>query len=175
MSPAARRISFATAALLLLTLGLAGLALGPRGPAAAGPNTPAVLIAEPARLGAEQTATFEFFNQDRDPAPADSGRGLFETDYFKPPPAPPPKPKPTPPTTREIPVFYRGLAAFPDGADVAYLAVETRLITLESGGAVVDGWILSDFNSERAIITKDEEHLALPFNQRIALTVPAQP
>jgi hypothetical protein len=172
MSPVVRRLSAAAATTFVLALGCLGLVFAPSGEAVAPP--PSVAPTEEARLlTAGQADTFAFFNQSR--ATPGSGRGLFETDFFKPPPAPPPKPKPAPPATRELGLFYRGLAAFPDGASVAYLAVEKNTLTFGVGDVVADGWKLASFDSEQAVLAKDDRTVVLPFNRRSVLTVPAKP
>lgn len=170
MTTAARRILFATTALFVLLLGLGGLAFAPSAtssvPGDFGP-TPA---AESPMLTATQAETFAFFNQGR--ATAANGRGLFETDFFKPAPTPRPAPKPPAPTSREFVLFYRGLASFPDGARVAYLALEGRTVMLAEGGDVTDGWKLVSFDSEAAVLAKGEERVTLAFNRRATLSVP---
>ena len=176
MSPAVRRLFSAVAALLVLAAGVAGLMRGASPVAPTDGVDAAKVQPERARLAALQVETFEFFRQGRG-EPVAAGRGLFETDFFKPPPAPPPKPKPKPPETREVAVFYRGLAAFPGQPGVAYLAVDGKTATYEPGAAVLNGWTLAEFTPEQAVLAKGDERLALPFNRRAALTVPvaAQP
>ncbi len=172
MNPVRRRFLLALVVLGLLMVGSAGLWLAAsRAEAVARPPTePAD---EPRLLTPAQAETYAFFNQGR-PTPAGSGRGLFETDFFKPPPPTPPKPKPPAPTTRDIAVVYRGLAEFPGGASIAYIAVEDRLFTLERGASVGHGWTLSAFDSEKAVLAKEGETVTLDFNRRATLAVPAK-
>ena len=173
MSAASRRILRAALVLLLLLAGLLGLMKVPPSlrPAPSGGNTPAA--EETLRFTPGQRATADFL--DKGHAIAGTGRGLFETDFFKPPPPPPPKPKPVPPTTRELVVYYRGLAAFPDGSRVAYLSVEGNTVTLSGGDTVADGWKLTAFDAERAALAKGDQTLILPFNRRATVTVPVKP
>jgi hypothetical protein len=105
----------------------------------------------------------------------DATRGLFATDYFKPPPKPPAPPPKPPPARRDVPLVYRGLAEFGGSSRVAYLVVETRTLTLAAGEEVLDGWRLEAFDAERAVLRKGEETRPLTFNQRAALSVPAKP
>ncbi len=175
MTPAARRILAAGSVLLLLLLGLAGLAFSPSaGAARAGAGGAGEAVdAEAPLLTAEQARTFDFFNQGR--VSTGEGRGLFATDFFKPAPAPPPKPAPAAPTRRELAVFYRGLASFPDGARVGYVSVEGRTLMLAAGEAVTEGWLLASFDADSATLAKGEERLVLPFNRRAILSVPVKP
>lgn len=132
-------------------------------------------MAEPGRITAAQQETFAFFNDGR--AAPGSGRGLFETDFFKPAPAPP-KPvakPPAPPAPRKFAVVYRGLAAFPGGASVAYVAVEGRVLTLTAGEAVAEGWTLREFDSAQAVLSKGDERFTLPFNRSSAVPANAKP
>ena len=170
MSFSSRRILCAAAALLLLLLGLGGLALSPSAEPARPDASGGTPVAESPLLTVAQAETFAFFNQGR--AAAANGRGLFETDFFKPPPAPKPAPKPPAPTSRELVLFYRGLAAFPDGERVAYLAVEGRTVTIGEGTDVADGWKLASFDADTAVLAKGEARVILPFNRRATLSVP---
>lgn len=173
MTPAARRVFRASLLLLVLVIGVAGLVFSP---AAAPRSSPGGVVSpapEPVRLTAAQGETFEFFNNGR--AAPSSGRGLFETDFFKPAPVPPkPVPKaPPPPPPRNLAVVYRGLAAFPGGASVAYVSVDGRVLTLAAGEAVAEGWTLLEFNAEQAVLAKGEERFTLPFNRSAAVPVGA--
>jgi hypothetical protein len=170
MSPSARRILCAAAVLLVLSLGLGGLVLSPWAAPAVPDGFGSTPPAESPLLTVTQAETFAFFNQGR--AAAANGRGLFETDFFKPPPAPKPAPKPPAPTSRELVLFYRGLAAFPDGERVAYLAFEGRTLTIGEGADVADGWKLASFDADTAVLAKGEARVILPFNRRAILSVP---
>lgn len=169
------RIARAAAALALLLVGLGGL-LGSRAPRTApdgGGGRPAD-AEERTLLTARQREVYSFYN-DKPADTASGGRGLFETDFFKPPPAPPPKPPPPPaPTTRELPVIYRGLAEFDGGGRVAYLTVENRTLTLAAGDAVADGWTLAGFDSERATLAKADKTIIVGFSRRAVLVVPVK-
>ncbi len=173
MTAAVRRLLRAAVVLALLLAGLFGLtkAPPPLHPAPSGGSGPAA--EEAMRFTPAQRATADFLDNAR--AVAGTGRGLFETDFFKPPPAPPPKPKPAPPTTRELVLFYRGLAAFPGGGRVAYLSIEGRTATLAEGDPVTDGWQLVAFDPEQAVLAKGEQRLILPFNRRATMSVPVKP
>ena len=173
MSTATRRILRAAVVLALLLAGLIGLTNAPRPNDPVSPPGGKSPVGEAVRFTDAQRATADFLDNAR--AAAGTGRGLFETDFFKPPPAPPPKPKPMPPTTRELVLFYRGLAAFPDGGRVAYLSIEGRTVTLAAGEAVSDGWQLASFNAEQATLAKDGQTLILPFNRRVTVSVPVKP
>lgn len=124
-------------------------------------------------LTAEHRAVATFLASGRAGGGA-SGPGLFSTDFFKPAPPPPPKPKPPAPTTREIPVSYRGLAAFPSGS-VAFLTVEGKELTLAVGDAVAGGWRLDAFDAEQAALVRDDERRNLPARRPAKLVVPAAP
>lgn len=173
MSPASRRLLRAAVVLLALLAGLAGLLSVPDPAPAAAPAPAPDLPAETPRFTATHRATAAFLEAGR--SGAATGRGLFETDFFKPKPAPPPKPKPAPPATRDLVVFYRGLAAFPDGARVAYFSVEGRTVTLAPGDTLAGGWQLAAFDADTATLAKGDTRLDLPFNRRGAIAVPAQP
>lgn len=172
MKPVELRLACAIGVSLVLVSGIAGLAVIGGGKAIAEPKSAAV-AGEPRLLTETQTKTYWFFAQTD--SGAGGGPGLFETDFFKPAPAPKPAPKPTPPATREVELIYRGLAAFPDGARVAYLAVEGRTLNPAAGDEIVDGWKLVSFDSDQAVLAKAESRHILPFNRRTALTVPAKP
>jgi hypothetical protein len=120
-------------------------------------------------ITAAQHAAYRFFNDGR--VDAGAGRGLFETDFFKPKPEPAKPPEPPAPTRRDAVLFYRGLAAFPDGARVAYLSLDGRALTLTAYEVVTDGWSLAEFDGERAILAKGEERVTLPFNRRAVVSV----
>ncbi|MBC8011588.1 MAG: hypothetical protein H7067_16000 [Burkholderiales bacterium] len=170
MTTAGRRILYATTALFLLVIGLAGLVFAPFSTPAPTPRYAAAPAAEAPLLTATQAETFAFFNEGR--AAAANGRGLFETDFFKPAATPKPAPKPPAPTRREFVLFYRGFAAFPDGTRIAYLALEGRTVLLGEGGDVTDGWKLVSFDSDAAVLAKGEERVTLAFNRRATLSVP---
>ena len=167
------RILGASVALALLGLAGGWLLFAPRPRTEGMAGTAASAAPEAVRFTAVQRATADFLDQGR--VAAGTGRGLFETDFFKPPPVAPSKPKPPAPTTREVVVFYRGLAAFPGGARVAYVALEGRLLTLAAGEGVTDGWTLADFDAERAVLAKGERTVTLAFNRRAVLSVPVKP
>jgi len=178
MTPAARRVLRASLLLSALVVGVAGLVFSrgsvPRGDAAE-KISPAP---EPRRLTAAQGEVFAFFNNGR--ATLGSGRGLFETDFFKPAPAKPvpkavPLPPPPPPPPRKLAVVYRGFAAFPGGVSVAYVAVDGRVLTLAAGEAMAGGWMLLEFDAERAVLAKGEERFPLPFNRATVVAAPAKP
>lgn len=173
MIAATRQLLRAVAVLLLLFAGLIGLLTvpAPPGPAPSGPGGAAG--PETSRFTAAQREAADFLDNGR--AAAGTGRGLFATDFFKPPPTPPAKPKPPAPTTREQVLFYRGLATFPDGARVAYLSIEGRTLTPGIGDAVIDGWKLASFDAEQAVLAKDDRTVALVFNRRATLSVPVKP
>lgn len=173
MTAATRRILRVSAVLLLLLAGLFWLARAPGSAVSALPTEVTPQADETLRFTPAQRATADFL--DKGSAVAGTGRGLFETDFFKPPPAPPPKPPPTPPTTRELVLFYRGLASFPDGTRVAYLSVEGRTVTLPVGEDVTDGWQLAEFGPEQAVLAKGDEKRILPFNRRATVSVPVKP
>lgn len=120
-----------------------------------------------------QHQAYRFFNDGR--MDAGKGRGLFETDFFKAKPEPVKPPAPPAPTSRDAVLFYRGLAAFPDGARVAYLTLDGRSLTLAAGEDVADGWRLEVFDGERAILAKGEERVTLPFNRRAVVSVAIKP
>lgn len=166
MTPASRRVVRASLLLLVLLAGVAGLAFAPS--VESRDSSADVLAAEqePARLTAAQGDVFEFFNDGR--AAAGSGRGLFETDFFKPAPAPTALPAPVPapaPPPRNIALVYRGLASFPGGASVAYVTVDGRVLTLAPGEAVTEGWRLLEFDADKAVLAKGGERLTLSFNR----------
>ena len=130
---------------------------------------------EPVLVTAAQGEVFAFFNDGR--ATTGSGRGLFETDFFKPAPAPPkpvPKPPPPPPP-RTLTVVYRGLAAFPGGVSVAYVSVDGRVLSLAAGEAVAESWTLLEFNAEQAVLAKGKERFTLPFNRSAAVPATDKP
>lgn len=173
MSSARLRV---TRAAILLPLPLVVLlALVWPAPSPADPGlTPAAPPPEPARLAAVHAETFAFFNEGR--ASPGTGRGLFETDFFKPPPPPPPPPatpKPAPPPPKPVAVAFRGFAAFPSGvASVAYLSIGGRVVTLTPGEPVTEGWILLSFDTDSAELARDEVRLRLPFNKSVSLPAP---
>lgn len=175
MTPAARQVVRASLLLAIIVIAVAGLVFAP----SAAPRTESGAVgavgAEPVRLTAAQGEVFAFFNDGR--ATTGAGRGLFETDFFKPAPAPAkPAPKPAPPPPpRNLAIVYRGLAAFPGGASVAYVAVDGRVLTLAEGEAVAEGWTLSAFDAERAELAKGEERITLPFNRSAAVPAAAKP
>lgn len=175
MTSAARRVFRASLLLLVLVIVVAGLVFFPVVSPRSIPDGIVSPEPEPVRLSAAQRETFEFFNNGR--AAPSSGRGLFETDFFKPAPVPPkPASKAAPPTPpRNLAVVYRGLAAFPGGASVAYVAVDGRVLTLEAGEAVAEGWLLLEFNAAQAVIAKSEERFTLPFNRPAAVPATAKP
>lgn len=127
---------------------------------------------EPARLARAHAETFAFFNEGRPDLGA--GRGLFATDFFKPPPPPPPPPippKPAPPPPKLIAATFRGFASFPSGT-VAYLSLDGRVITLAPGEPVAEGWKLLSFDSDSAELSRDDARLRLPFNKPVPLPAP---
>lgn len=138
------------------------------------PPAPAAPAPEPTRLARAHAATFAFFNEGR--ADLASGRGLFETDFFKPPPpppAPPTPPKPAPPPPKLVAASYRGFAAFPSGdSSVAYLSLDGRVVTLAPGEPVASGWKLLSFDAEAAELSRDDARLRLPFNKPVNLPAP---
>lgn len=175
MRAAPVRVARAAAALALLLVGLGGL-LRSRGPLAASADDggPPPDAGERTLLTERQREVYSFYN-DKASGASSGGRGLFETDFFKPPPAPPPKPPPPPaPTTRELPVIYRGLASFEGGGRVAYLTVENRTLTLAAGESVADGWTLAEFDFERATLAKADKTITVGFNRRAVLVVPVK-
>ncbi len=177
MTFAARKVLRASVLLLILAVGLVGLALSPAaatrlGSGATLAGTPET---EPLRITARQADTFAFFNDGR--AAIETGRGLFETDFFKPAP-PPPRPAPKaapPPPPRKIAVVYRGFASFPGGAGLAYLAVDERVREVGLGEAVAEGWTLLEYNADQAVLVKDGQRLALPFNRATAIPAAVKP
>lgn len=171
MKPTVRRILLACSVLVVAALASLGIVLA-RGSAAPGVSVVNGSLAEPSLLSAAQMETHQFLHQGSAVSATGGERGLFETDFFKPVPPPPPKPKPPPPASREIPLVYRGLAAFPDSGGVAYLAVENRVLLLSIGDVVTDGWTLTSFDAIQAVMSKGEETRVLPFNVRSPLTVP---
>lgn len=172
MKPAELRLACAAGVLLLFLTGVAGLALTGSGKVSA-PVGGASLAKEPRLLTEQQSQTFWFFA--RGNTGAGAGPGLFETDFFKPAQAPKPAPKPVPPATRNLTLTYRGLAVFPDGSRIAYLATEGRTSNPVVGDTIADGWKLASFDSEQAVLAKDEARLILPFNRGTVLTVPVKP
>lgn len=165
MRAAPVRVARAAAALALLLVGLGGL-LRSRGPLAASADDggPPPDAGERTLLTERQREVYSFYN-DKASGASSGGRGLFETDFFKPPPAP---------TTRELPVIYRGLASFEGGGRVAYLTVENRTLTLAAGDSVADGWTLAEFDFERATLAKADKTITVGFNRRAVLVVPVK-
>jgi hypothetical protein len=172
VKPSEFRLTCAAGVLVLFLAGMTGLALIGSGKAIA-PAAGGSPAKEPSLLTETQTKTYWFFAQGDTGAGA--GPGLFETDFFKPAPAPKPAPKPAPPATRNVALIYRGLAGFPDGSRVAYLAVEGRTLNPAPGDEVADGWKLLSFDSEQAVLAKGDARIMLPFNRSTALTVPVKP
>jgi hypothetical protein len=161
--------------LLVLSVGVSGIVLSRPGASGSAATLTYVAPSEPVRITPVQQETFAFFNDGR--AAPSSGRGLFETDFFKPAPAPP-KPvvkPPPPPPPRNLAVVYRGLAAFPGGTSVAYVAVDGRVLTLSAGEAVAEGWTLLEFDSAQAVLAKGQERFTLPFNRTSAVPANAKP
>ncbi len=163
------RIRVVRAALLLPVPILVLIALS-RPEAGPGPEpTPPRPTAETSLLKPEYAETFAFLAQGR--ASPGTGRGLFETDFFRPPPPPPPpppQPKPAPPPPKPVLAAYRGFAAF--GANsVAYLAIDGRTVTLAPGAPVAKGWEILSFDADAAELARGEERLRLPFNRPVAL------
>ncbi len=120
-----------------------------------------------------QHSAYRFFQDGK--SGTGTGRGLFETDYFKPKPEPVKPPAPPAPTRREAVLFYRGLAAFPDGSRVAYLSLDGRALTLTAKDAVIDGWSLVEFDGDKAVLAKGDERVTLPFNRRAVVSVAIKP
>lgn len=196
MTPAAQRLTAAVGTLGVLLFATVGLALAPAPSLSSAPHPAGAKSAargglagvaasasthpdEVSLLTDAQHDAYRFFQDNRAASASGTGtgtgRGLFETDFFKAPVTPPPPPKPPAPTRREVELFYRGLAAFPDGTRIAYLAFEGRTLTLALGEPVLDGWALAAFDSDQAVLTKGEERTVLPFNRRASLSVPLKP
>lgn len=172
MKTAELKLICAIGVLAVLLGGIAGLLAIGGGKDAVRPEAPATAV-EPGLLTEDQKKAFWFFT--KGDSGAGEGPGLFETDYFKPAPAPKPVAKPAPPATREVTLIYRGLAAFPDGSRVAYLALEGRNFNPAPGDEITHGWRLDAFDSDQAVLVKGEERLMLPFNRGTVLVVPAKP
>ena len=154
---------------LVVLLGLSRPAPAPRAAPPIVEPTP-----EPTIIHPDYAGTFAFFTESS--ASPGTGRGLFETDYFRPPPPPPPKPpepKPPPPPPKLVSAAYRGFAAFGENS-VAYLSVDGRTRTLAAGETVADGWKLLSFDADGAELARGEnERLRLLFNKPASL--PARP
>ncbi len=169
MNTVALRFSAATA----FAIGFLALAIGqawsPGAPTAGGPVP--TENEEPPLLTAEHRAVAAFLASGRAGGGA-NGQGLFSTDFFKPPPPPPPKPKPPAPTTREIPVLYRGLAVFSSGS-VAFFSVEGKDRVIAAGEPVAGGWTLENFDVENARLVRDEERKDFAARRPAKLIVPA--
>ncbi len=169
------RLRVLRAALVLPVPLVVLLALARPQPAAPGAPAPEAPAPEARRLARGHADTFAFFNEGR--AQTDSGRSLFATDFFKPPPpppTPPAPPKPAPPPPKLVAASYRGFAAFPSGAaSIAYLAVDDRVVTLSPGDPVAEGWKLLSFDADSAELARDEARFTLPFNKPVKL--PALP
>lgn len=174
MNPASRRVVFASLPLLAILVATAGLAFSPR--EAEPVRHVGEARPETSRLTAAHGEVFAFLNDGR--ASATEGRGLFQTDFFKPPAPPPPKPPAPPappPPPRMVAVVYRGLGAFPNGASVAYLSVDGGVSALGSGQAVAEGWRLLEFDGEKAVLEKDGERRSMPFNRAGSIPAAAKP
>lgn len=155
-------------------LGLLGLAwaLAPwRAPAPAGTSlTPDSALEERPHLESTHRETLAFFGS----RPVrQAGRGLFETDYFKPAPKPPPPPKPTPPLTREAPALYRGFSEPASGLRLAYVEVDGSLRTLAVGDTVLGPWKVEKINDDSLVLLGGDLSEELAFRKRSTLTVPA--
>lgn len=151
---------------LVVLIALARPASAPR--AAPPAATPAP---EPTVIHPDYAGTFAFFTEGS--ASPGTGRGLFETDYFRPPPPPPkpPAPKPAPPARKLASAAYRGFATF-GGNSVAYVSVDGRVVTLAVGEAVADGWRIDSFDADGAELARGEERLRLFFNKPASLPAP---
>lgn len=138
------------------------------------PVPAATTPAQSGRLTPSDAEVLAFFQQN--PAKPVQGPGLFETDFFKPPPAPPkpPAPPPAAPVEKKIDVTYRGLAEFPSGARIAYLLVGEKLMQIAPGEVVVAPWKLASCDADSAQFTRDDTTLKVEFNKRIQLSVPAK-
>lgn len=169
MNTVALRLTAAAALAAALFSAAVGLAWSPAAPVALGPSP--VENEEPPLLTAEHRAVATFLASGRAGGGA-SGQGLFATDFFKPPPPPPPKPKPPAPTTREIPVLYRGLAAFPSGS-VAFFSVDGKDRVVAVGETLSGGWALESFTADRARLVREEERRDLDARRPAKLVVPA--
>ena len=128
---------------------------------------------EPNIIHPDYAQTFAFFTEGS--ASPGTGRGLFETDFFRPPPPPPPKPpapKPPPPPPKLVSAAYRGFASF-GGNAVAYVSVDGRTRTLTVGETVADGWKIAAFDAEAAELVRGEtERFRLSFNKPAQLPAP---
>jgi hypothetical protein len=170
MNPARLRVVRAALLLPVPLVVLLGLSRPSPAPRAAPPT--AEPAAETSVLKPDYAETFAFFDQGR--ASPGTGRGLFETDYFRPPPPPPPPPappKPAPPPPKRVLAAYRGFAAF--GANtVAYVSVDGRTVTLAPGETVAEGWKITSFDADGAELARGEETFRLAFNKPAQLPAP---
>lgn len=157
------------AVLLVAALGVASAGRTSLTPPSAGDrHAPEVSVISDA-----QHASYRFFNDGR--AGVGAGRGLFETDFFKPKPAPEKPPAPPAPTRRDAVLIYRGLAEFADRTRVAYVSLDGRALALSTDDAVTDGWSLAEFDGDQAVLVKGTERVTLPFNRRAVVSVAIKP
>ncbi|AHF93193.1 hypothetical protein OpiT1DRAFT_00310 [Opitutaceae bacterium TAV1] len=177
--PTARRHLVIAASTLGVLLAGGALFFFASGTSAPLDSLPAATAPRPeSKLSTTDRETLAFFHQT--PAAPGNGQGLFETDFFKPPPAPPkppdkpPPPKPPPPTDRQVPVAYRGMAEFPDGSRIAWLVVEDKLVQRRPGETVTGAWTLHDFDSGEARFARDDQTAKVAFNKTTTLPVPVE-
>ena len=101
--------------------------------------------------------------------PSDDWRNPFHTLHFQPPPPPP---KPAPPQTTTHTLVYKGYYEAADGARAAFFQVDGASAVITKGESVIGGHILSAIEPSKAVLTKGEKTLEIPFSQETAIEFP---